>query len=342
MGDEQSIDVLYIEDDRGQAALMQKKLGRAGYTVQLAYDGLQGLSICAQRSFEVLLVDHRIPGMSGIEIIRHLSCRNILPATVMVTGAGDEKTAVEAMRLGASDYIVKDPEGVYFDLLPVILQRILERRRLADAKREAEQALREAYDGLEHLVAQRTAELVTANRVLEDEINERKRAEHKLRVIHENLERLVAQRTRELVDKTDRLEELNVALKVLLQKREEDKRLLEENISSNVTSLIMPCIEKLRHSRLSCSQRAYLDALAHHLSGIVSPFARKVSSKYYNLTPTEIRVAGLIKQDKTTKDIADAFNISESAIVFHRHNIRRKLGLSNKKLNLRSFLLTLE
>ena len=68
----------------------------------------------------------------------------------------------------------------------------------------------------------------------------------------------------------------------------------------------------------------------------------KISSMYYDLTPTEIQVAALIKEGKTTKDIANMLNKSPHAINFHRNNIRKKIGLQNKKTNLRSYLLSFE
>jgi FixJ family two-component response regulator len=342
MSTDQQIRILYIEDDSGQARLMQKRLARAGYAVRLAASGPEGIAFFDQQFFDILIVDYRIPGISGLEVIKTLAEKGCLPPTVMVTGAGDERTAVQAMKLGAGDYLVKDPDGVFLELLPVIIERLLEQKRLTDAKKEAENALRQSYAHLEQQVAKRTEELTQANQELESEIRERKRAEELLRKAHENLEELVVQRTGELVDKTVRLTELNVALKVLLQKREEDKQVLQENITHSVTRLILPCIDRLKQFNLPPAQQECLRTLENHIDGIISPFARKLSSAYFNLTPTEIRVAGMIKHNKTTKDIAEAFNISTSAIIFHRHNIRRKLGLRNKKTNLRTFLLTIE
>lgn len=342
MRTDQQIGILYIEDDSGQARLMQKRLARAGYTVRLAASGPEGIAFFDQQCFDILIVDYRIPGLSGLDVIKCLAENGCLPPTVMVTGAGDERTAVEAMKLGAGDYLVKDPDGVYLELLPVILERLLEQKRLADAKKEAENALLQSYAHLEQQVAKRTEALTQANQELESEIRERKRAEEQLRDAHANLEELVAQRTGELVDKTVRLTELNTTLKVLLQKREEDKQVLQENIMHSVTSQVLPCIDRLKQSNLSPAQQECLFTLENHIDDIISPFARKLSSAYFNLTPTEIQVAGMIKQNKTTKAIAEAFSISMSAIIFHRHNIRKKLGLLNKKTNLRTFLLSIE
>ncbi|HOJ15012.1 MAG TPA: helix-turn-helix transcriptional regulator, partial [Deltaproteobacteria bacterium] len=83
------------------------------------------------------------------------------------------------------------------------------------------------------------------------------------------------------------------------------------------------------------------EILESNLNDIISPFLKKLSSHYLNLTPTEIQVADLIKDGKSTKQIAEVLGISERAVEFHRNNIRDKLGLKNSKTNLRSYLMTL-
>ena len=223
-------------------------------------------------------------------------------------------------------------------MLPVVVEKLLNQKRLVDAKEKAERKMREAYDNLEKLVYQRTEELLQANSELRKEINEKKRAEKLLLEAHENLERLVKERTEELEIKTTHLEELNVALNVLLKKREYDRRDLEDNFIHNVKNLILPYLDKLKSTELSARHKIYIEILESNIDQIASPLARKLSSRYFNLTPTEIRVASLVKRDKTTKEIAEAFHVSEGAIIYHRHNIRKKLGLNNKKINLRTYL----
>ena len=336
------IRILYMEDDEGLARLMQRKMQREGFEVDLAYDGKKGLVMLEAHSYEVLLVDHRMPGCSGLDVIRQLTANGKLPPTVMVTGAGDETIAVEALKQGAGDYLVKDAEGGYLELMPVVVEKILNQKGLVDAKEKAELEIKQAYLNLEKLVYQRTEELLLANNALKKENNERKRAEKLLREAHENLERLVQERTEELESKTAHLEELNVALNVLLKKREDDRQDLEKNFVYNIKTLILPHLEKLKSSQLSPGQKIFIEILEANLHQIASPMARKLSSAYFNLTPTEIRVASLIKQDNTTKEIAEIFNVSESAIIYHRHNIRKKLGLNQKKLNLKTYLQSLQ
>ena len=81
----------------------------------------------------------------------------------MLTGHGDEAVAVEAMKLGVGDYIVKDVEGRYFTLLPTVIERVLSQRRVLLEKRQAEAALQQTLDELEARVAARTAALQRAN-----------------------------------------------------------------------------------------------------------------------------------------------------------------------------------
>ncbi len=154
-------------------------------------------------------------------------------------------------------------------------------------------------------------------------------------------EQVLLERERELRIKTSNLEEANVALKVLLKRRDEDKVEFEEKILLNLKELVIPYLEKLKKSRLDEKQKAYLNILESNLNDIVLPFSHKLSSKFLNFTPTEIQVANLLRQGKTNKEISELLNSSFRTIAFHRENIRKKLGLTNKKINLTSYLISL-
>ena len=149
------------------------------------------------------------------------------------------------------------------------------------------------------------------------------------------------EKRKELENKTHELEEVNAALKVLLKQRDEDKKEFEEKIIANVKNLVFPYIGKLNNSRLNDRQTVYLEIIKSNLEEVIAPFLHRLSSKYSDLTPSEIQIAGLIKDGKTTKEIAELLNSSTDAIDFHRYNLRKKLGLRNRKTNLRSFLLSL-
>ena len=169
--------ILIIDDDVGQARLAQRALERAGYTVEVAGDGDTGLALHGARAYDVLMVDHQMPGTGGLDVLRTLATWGALPPTIMVTGHGDEAIAVEAMKLGAGDYLVKDVEGRYLTLLPTVVARILYQQRLLEEKRQAEAALQQTLAALETRVRERTAALQQANAQLHAEIAERQRAE---------------------------------------------------------------------------------------------------------------------------------------------------------------------
>jgi PAS domain S-box-containing protein len=155
-------------------------------------------------------------------------------------------------------------------------------------------------------------------------------------------EAALKKRTRELELKRKSLEELNTALKVLLNKREEDKIEVEQNVMTNVRELIAPYFEKINETKLDDYQKTFLNILESNLNEIVSPFTRKLSLKYLSLTPKEIQIVNMIKIGYPSKKIAKIMKISPRTVDSHRKNIRSKIGLGKKKANLRSHFLAHE
>lgn len=154
-------------------------------------------------------------------------------------------------------------------------------------------------------------------------------------------EEALKEKERELEIQSRFLAESNTALKVLLKQREEDKLELERNILSNVREIIMPYIGELKKERLTADQAVYLNTIETNLINIISPFLRNLTLKQFKLTPKEFQVANLVKEGKTTKEIARILNISKGAVDFHRDHIRKKVGLWKEKDNLMSFLISL-
>ncbi len=148
-------------------------------------------------------------------------------------------------------------------------------------------------------------------------------------------------REKDLEEKSDSLEQMNTALRVLLKIRHDDKSDLEEKVMHNLRELIHPYLDRLKTSGLDKLQKTYLDILETNIRDIISPFARNLSHKYMNLTQTEIQVASYIKAGKSTKEISDLMNLSDKTIEVHRKNIRAKLGIQKKKVNLRTCLLSI-
>ena len=144
-----------------------------------------------------------------------------------------------------------------------------------------------------------------------------------------------------LSEQRRRLEEANIALKVLIEHREEELEKIRDSILSNVKRLIVPYIEKMENTDLFFENKTYLNIIKSNLEKIISPFSKNLLAKSLNITPTELQIADMIKIGKTSKEISELFKVSVRAIEFHRNNLRKKLGLKNKKTNLRSYLLSL-
>ena len=153
-------------------------------------------------------------------------------------------------------------------------------------------------------------------------------------------EQALEESKKELEIKNNSLEEVNTALRVLVERRDEDKKELEERVLMNVKELVVPLLEKVREGRLDSKQTTYLDVLESNLSDIISPFSRTLSSKHLGLTPTELRIADMIRDGRKTKEMARLMNLSPRTVESHRESIRKKMGIKNKRANLRSHLLS--
>ena len=110
---------------------------------------------------------------------------------------------------------------------------------------------------------------------------------------------------------------------------------------TNVKDLVLPYVEKLKNSRLKPKDKTLVEIVETHLNDVISPLLQSFANAKILLTPQEMQVAGLVKDGKTSKEIADILNISETTVNFHRKNLRVKFGLTNQRTNLRSYLLSI-
>ncbi|UCE34659.1 MAG: PAS domain-containing protein [Deltaproteobacteria bacterium] len=154
-------------------------------------------------------------------------------------------------------------------------------------------------------------------------------------------EKTLKERENELKLKAASLADLNTALRVLLEQKDNDTADIEEKVMLNMRELVIPFIEKLKKTSLTSKQAAYVQVLESNLNDVISPFSRTLSAKFLSLTPTEIQIAGMVREGKMSQEIADVLNLSKRTVESHRAGIRKKLGLKNKKANLRSHLLSM-
>jgi len=224
------------------------------------------------------------------------------------------------------DTKVNDKALEYAELLTQfksVIERDLEYLVEVAQRRGAQRKLQQAHEELECRVEERTKALTASNFELRKEISARQKIEASLR------------------KREAELKEANTALKVLLQNLEQSRSEIEKQVMTNVNELIVPYLEKLKRCTKDEKARAYIGILETNISEITAPFGEYLSSKFSSLTPTEIEVAKLVMQGKTTKTIAAVLNTATSTIDFHRNNIRRKVGITSSRVNLRTYLSSL-
>ena len=146
---------------------------------------------------------------------------------------------------------------------------------------------------------------------------------------------------KEVAQLQNKLDQAKSTIKTLLDLKEEIRTDYEERFSLNASDLLLPLIERLQKSPLNKEQLHILTLIESAVVDITTKFCSKLNSPSFHLTPREILVAFLIKTGKTSKEVANMLSVSPASIEFHRANIRKKLGLTNNKTNLRSFLLSL-
>lgn len=170
----------------------------------------------------------------------------------------------------------------------------------------------------------------------------------KVILTHENItpliqvQRSLARKENMLQEQAEKLEESNIALKVLLKYREDDRKQLEDNMLGNVRELILPYVDRLHEAGLETREKTMVEIIRDRLNEIISPFLNRLTSLNIILTPQEIHVATMVREGRTSKEIADVMMISVSAVDFHRKHIRKKLEMTGSGKNLRSYLLSLQ
>ncbi len=313
--------IMVVDDEAIIAMQLEELITAMGYeVVGIASSGEEAVRMSEDLKPDLILMDIVMPGESdGIAAAKKIK-EKLDVSIIFLTGYSESQLIERAKHVEPFGYIVKPfQEGQIRAAIEISLY-----------KKVMEEELRKAHDELETRVEERTSELLVLNEKLRQEIEDRKQAEEALR-----------EREKELKIKKISLEETNTALKVILKRREEDKMELEEKILFNMKELVLPFLERVKKSRLDPKQLAYIDILESNLNDIISPLLQRLASKYLGLTPAEIQIANLVKEGKTTKEIAELLNSTTWTISFHRNNIRKKLGLKNKKANLRSYLLSL-
>lgn len=151
-------------------------------------------------------------------------------------------------------------------------------------------------------------------------------------------EAVLADKKRTISDQARHIQDLKAALKVLIDHRESEKNDHYQNILISLKKIAFPYIDKIKTGKIDNTSRTYLSMLESNLKDLISSIQNSTVNQLQDLTFTETQVADLIRQGKSSKEIAQILKVSTATISFHRNNLRKKLGLLKKKTTLRTHL----
>lgn len=447
--------ILLVDDEKLILESLGLDLEEAGFSITKALNGTEALKFLQESSFDVIVTDLVMEDIDGLQILREAKRNDPGAIVIILTAYGDMSSAIEALRHGASDYILKpynrqtfflriekslenkdlhlqlekqkknlleingrlkhaeefarQKEHSYFQIFHSVNDAIILHdpidSRILDANRSMCQLLgytleellklnmgnissgkppytqQDAIQWIKKTVAEgpqhsewharkktgellwlevhlKAADINSSQYVLAvmHDITEKKKLHDLLEQSNKRLEIEVEQKTRDLRKKTEEqnktLQELklktddlmksNIALEVLLQQSHSAKHDLEEKINVNIKELVNPYLDELDIQLGNRKAAVYVDILRKNIDKITSSFTKKLSSKLIGLTPRELQVADLVKQGRSNKDIAELLMLSPGTVELYRSHIRKKLGIKNKKINLRAYLLTHE
>ena len=326
--------ILIVDDNEQNLDLLQVLLSGNGYQVVSAANGAEALAKARQNPPDLVVSDILMPVMDGFALCREWKKDERLrqiPFVFYTATYIDEHDREFAFSLGAEQFLVKpvEPEVFMRTILEVIQQ--VQRPPAAPTRvpieapqQEEVGYLKQYNEVLIRKLEAKMEQLEQVNRELERDITERKKAEAELKKSEQEL------REDKLL-----LEQKNLALAELLEHMERTKNKTKEDIAINVEEFITPILKKLK---IKGALPKYIKLLEHHLKELTSSFGRKITQRSTRLSSREIEICDMIKGGLSSKEISELLNVSYQTIDKHRRNIRKKLAIAKKKVNLTSFL----
>jgi FixJ family two-component response regulator len=322
--------ILLVDDEENILTSIAWVLEKDNFKVTTATNGREAIDLLQANRYDLVITDLRMNGIDGVAVLKQAKILSPDTGIIILTGYGDVDSAVETLKLGADDYLQK----------PCNIEDLLYRAKRSFEKQDLVVKLREQ------------------NKQLKSEIATRKTIEVKLQESRANLEQQVEQRTKELTDSLNELKsvldtlfikekelkkknrellETNTTLSTLLKRREQEHKDIRQDIAVQIGEMVLPLLRKAQKKATGFTQN-YIETAQANLLDISSEHSHDIALASAKLAPRELQIIHYIRQNKTSKEMADILDLKVSTIESYRENIRKKLRLKNQKINLKKFI----
>ncbi len=322
--------ILLVDDEENILTSISWVLEKNNCTVTTAANGRQAINLLQANHYDLVITDLIMTKVDGIAVLQQAKTLSPNTGVIILTGYGDIRSAVETLKLGADDYLQK----------PCDVDELLSKARRSFERQDMVARLRDQ------------------NAQLKQEITTRQEIERQLQQSQANLEQQVQARTTELTDTVDELQSVlatllrrekelqeknrelhdaNTTLSVMMRRREKELHDIRQEIATKTIETVLPLLKKAQNKAIGMASN-YMATAQANLLDIFTERAHDSVLVHAKLAPRELQIIHYIRQNKSTKEIADLLGLTISTIESYRENIRKKLRLQNKKINLKKFL----
>ncbi len=322
--------ILLVDDEEAILASIGWALERNNFKVTTAKNGREAMELLRAGPYDLVVTDLLMAETDGIAVLQ--LAKGLYPerGVIILTGHGHVASAVQALKLGADDYLQKPCD---IDDLLNKARRSLERQDLI-------------------------AELRKQNARLHKEMAARRAIELELQESHACLERQVRERTAELSDTVDELQvalatvqtkeqelqeinrelqDINTTFSTMLKRRDRENDAIRQELAAHIGKMVLPMLAKAR-TQVNGAAQNYLETAEANLLDVISRQPHDLVLVNARLAPRELQIVHYLRQDKTSKEMAELLDISVRTVESYRENIRKKLRIKNQKKNLKKFI----
>ena len=322
--------ILLVDDEEIILASIAWVLEKNNFKVTTATNGREALDLLGANRYDLVITDLRMNGIDGVAVLKQAKILSPDTRVIILTGYGDVESAVRTLHLGADDYLQKPCNiedllyrvGRSFETQDLIVKLREQNERLKSEialRKTIEEKLQESHANLEQQVEKRTKELT-----------------HSLDELKSVLDTLLI-KEKELNKKNRELHEANTTLSTILKRREREHNDIREDLAAQTREMVLPLLRKAQKGATGYT-KSYIETAKANLLDISSEHSHDIVLTNAKLSPRELQIVHYIRQDKTSKEMADILDLKVNTIESYRENIRKKLRLTNQKINLKKFI----